>query len=218
MPGGAADRVVLAEQGAIVVERLVELGLAAAEPRRVLGTALARGQLGQAFEGGDIARIGRDGLLEGLAFRGGVAPASGEPRLELVDARRSDVVRADVGQGLAGLVHAVRGHRPVEPGAPDDRVVGPASTAGVEPGLRLGQPAVAQGQVGPAQPDAVVLRGLPDGAVERRSHPVDGQGIEAQGQVELEHRLRLAMRAGASASRQISSASMRTSSNRPSSQ
>ena len=59
----------------------IKLGLAATEPRGVLAPARAGGELGEAFEGGDVAGIGRHGLLERLAFRLGITPAGGEPRL-----------------------------------------------------------------------------------------------------------------------------------------
>ena len=87
-PGRAADRVVLAEQGPIAVEHLIEFRLAPAETGGVLGASFARRQLGQAFQGRHPARIGRDGLLEGLPLRGGVAPSGGEPGSQLVDPRR----------------------------------------------------------------------------------------------------------------------------------
>ncbi len=63
--------------------------------------------------------------------------------------------------------------------------------------MRLRVPSVAQGQVGPSQPDTVVLRGLIDGAVQCRPDPVDRQGVQPQRQVELDHRLCFAMCAGA---------------------
>src|SRR5271155_4512109 len=83
-----------------------------------------------------------------------------------------------MGQGPADPSNLLRPQPPVELGLPNRRIRRTASEAIIDPPPCVGELAGADRQVGPPEPDAVVLGCLPAGAIEDDPERVHGQRPE----------------------------------------
>ena len=146
--GRVADRLVALMQLAITSDALLDLGLLASELLGALGLAVASGEFGQAVACGEIGRIRRDEPFHRLSLGLAMAAPRGQPGRQPFDLGRSRLGGGQMGHGFACLGDPVGRHGPVQPGAPDRRILGTALPAGVEPPRRLIVRARADRQVG----------------------------------------------------------------------
>ena len=79
--------------------------------------------------------------------------------------------------GACQIIGAPGGLCPLEPGVPDNGVVGPRPLAALEPGISLVKPPATRRQVGPGKPDPVIFGSQPPGSVKRQGHAFQGIGI-----------------------------------------
>ena len=117
--GRVAHRLVAQEQVLVSRFELVERGLLSPEFGGAVRLTVAQCQLGQAVECGAVAGIGRDQSLQGLALRGGVPAARGEPGRQPVKLGRGRLRGRQVLERRPGLRDAAGRQRPVQAGAPD---------------------------------------------------------------------------------------------------
>ena len=117
------------------------------------------GQAGEAVERREAARGDRDELLQHPTLGREVPGAGGEPGADCHEILGGQGVGGEAFQGLAGTGDVLGGQRQVEPGTPDDRVVGPPLQALFQ---ELSGRLVSTGpgrQVGLGEPDSVVVGG-----------------------------------------------------------
>ena len=81
-------------------------------------------------------------------------------------------------QGLANRVNLIRGQPPFEHGLPDCRVFRPALETVVEPPPGFVESTGPDGQIGPTQPDAVVIRSLLAGTFQEDPERIHGDRVE----------------------------------------
>ena len=166
---GVAHRLVAQEQILVSRLELIDRGLLSPQFRRAVGPTVAERQLRQPVECGAVGRVGREEPLQGQAFRGVIPAARGEPGRQPVDLGRGRLRGRQVLERLPSLGDTTGRQRPVQPGPPDGDILVAALPAGVEPPRRLVERPLTDRQVGPPQPDPIVLgsqlrRALQEGA------------------------------------------------------
>ena len=136
-----------------------------------VAVAVVGRQLGQAFPGRGIAGLERRPAVRAPARSAAVSPRSAASRAIMRRARRAS--SSDARQMRARPRpprRAGRGQGPGEPCPADVRIVGPSGLAPREPARRPRRSPGADRQVGPAEPDAIVVGRLAGHAIEGLSH------------------------------------------------
>ena len=155
---GRGRRVGLEEALPVPLDDPVQLGLAAPQAG---GLGLVAGQLGQPGEAVERAKAtggDRDEPLQRPALGPEVPGAGGEPGADRPELLWRQGVVGKARQGAAGPGDVLRGQGQVEPGTPDGRVVRPARLAFLQEFSGFTVVTHPGREVGPGEPDAVVVR------------------------------------------------------------